>query len=253
MQRHFIDISTQLESWYQTEAGQYLLKTETELVNRQIDRVFGHYLVQIGISSQYPLYQNSTINHKFSIGMTKGSELIAEFSELPFDSDSLDLIILHHSLEFYSKPHQLLREVQRCIAPQGRVIIVAFNPLSLLGLYAQTVGRLPASIWKQKSISRKRMGDWLALLGFDIRDVSYGFSLPPLQHEYVRNKMSAFDQYATKKNFPLGGVFVITASKQVSTLTPIRPRWNRVRAPIIGLTASRTATANLSSKKEVKV
>jgi SAM-dependent methyltransferase len=253
MQRHFIDISTQLESWYQTESGQYLLNTETELVNRQIDRFFGHHLVQIGISSRYPLYQSSPINHKLTIGVTAGSELITDLSELPFDSDSLDIIILHHSLEFYNKHHHLLREAQRCIAAQGRLIIVGFNPLSLLGVLAQTLGRLPRSRWKQKTISRKRLGDWLALLGFDIRAVHYGYSLPPLQSDYLRGKMSAVDQYMTSKNLPLGGVFVITASKQLSTLTPIRPRWNRVRAPLIGLTASRTATANLPRSKEVGV
>lgn len=253
MPRHFIDISRQLESWYQTQSGQYLLATEKQLVNEHIQQSFGNHLVQIGFSSRYPLYADSPISHRLSLGGGEGGGLVTELAQLPFDSDSLDLVILHHSLEFYEQPHQLLREVQRCIRPQGKLLIVAFNPLSLLGIYAQTLGRLPGSLWKQRAITRKRLGDWLALLGFDTRQVDYGYIIPPVQHEYFREKMTSLDQSITAKDWAFGGVFVMNACKQVSPLTPVRQRWSRVRSPLVTLTASRSSVAQLSEQGEVKI
>tara|TARA_B110000444_G_C18790703_1_gene572304 strand:+ start:848 stop:1561 length:714 start_codon:yes stop_codon:yes gene_type:complete len=236
--RHFIDISTQLECWYHTDLGQYLLNTEIELVNRQIDDFFGHHLLQIGVASNCLLFENSPIKHKMNIGMTEGSELITKFSDLPFAPNSLDIILFHHSLEFYVKSHQLLREAHRCLRAEGRLVIVGFNPYSFLGIYTILKGKLPGSHWKQKLINVKRLSDWLVLLGFDVSEINYGFALPPLQNNYFKPKMSFCDDYLKTKNFPLGGIFVITACKRLPTLTSIRSSWKKVRTPTIGLTAS---------------
>ncbi|MCQ4062135.1 class I SAM-dependent methyltransferase, partial [Klebsiella pneumoniae] len=61
-------------------------------------------------------------------------DCFAEFEELPFESQSLDMIVLPHVLEFSEDPHQLLREVERVLMPEGRVVITGFNPMSLWGL-----------------------------------------------------------------------------------------------------------------------
>jgi ubiquinone/menaquinone biosynthesis C-methylase UbiE len=64
-----------------------------------------------------------------------------DFDALPFDSASLDLVVLPHTLELASDPHQTLREVERVLVPEGRVVIVGFNPASLWGL-RQGLGRV---------------------------------------------------------------------------------------------------------------
>jgi SAM-dependent methyltransferase len=252
MKRHFIDISAQLESWFETESGQYLLNAERGILSSQLESIFGYHMAQIGVSSKYPLYESCPVSHKFSIGGSKGAALLTTFSDLPFKTDSLDLVILHHSLEYYEHPHELLRESQRCIAPQGHLIIVGFNPLSPHGLYAQVAGLLPSSQWKKKPITLRRLVDWLSLLGFDIRSTNYAYTLPPVHRKSIQERMTKADQYITSHNWPTGGIFVLNAVKQVSTITPIRPRWNKVANPLRGLATSRSVISRIPNKGETQ-
>ena len=67
--------------------------------------------------------------------------LRCHFDALPFDAASLDLVILPHALELARDPHLALREVERVLVPEGRVIIVGFNPASLWGT-RQRLGRM---------------------------------------------------------------------------------------------------------------
>jgi SAM-dependent methyltransferase len=39
-----------------------------------------------------------------------------------------------HALEFHDDPHQILREVERVLIPEGELIITGFNPISIWGL-----------------------------------------------------------------------------------------------------------------------
>jgi ubiquinone/menaquinone biosynthesis C-methylase UbiE len=47
---------------------------------------------------------------------------------------SLDLVTLPHTLEMHVDPHATLREVERVLVPEGRVVICGLNPASLWGL-----------------------------------------------------------------------------------------------------------------------
>ena len=58
---------------------------------------------------------------------------------------SLDLVVLPHALELARDPHLTLREVERVLVPEGRVVIAGFNPASLWGL-RQRAGRLRGAL-----------------------------------------------------------------------------------------------------------
>ena len=60
--------------------------------------------------------------------------LHCDFDALPFANHSLDLVVLPHALELARDPHLTLREVERVLVPEGRVVIIGFNPASLWGL-----------------------------------------------------------------------------------------------------------------------
>jgi SAM-dependent methyltransferase len=60
--------------------------------------------------------------------------LVTDFSALPFEENSLDLVVLPHSLELNLDPHTTLREVERVLVPEGKVVICCLNPASLWGL-----------------------------------------------------------------------------------------------------------------------
>jgi SAM-dependent methyltransferase len=111
--------------------------------------------------------------------------LAAEFGALPFPADSIDLVVLPHSLEFAHDPHQMLREVERVLRPEGRVVVTGFNPASLWGL-RQRMARLPlgrgrAYLPRQGDfIGYWRLRDWLRLLGFTIESGQFGCWRPPM-------------------------------------------------------------------------
>jgi len=51
--------------------------------------------------------------------------------QLPLASQSVDLVVLPHVLESHDHPHEVLRETERVLMPEGQVVISGFNTGSL--------------------------------------------------------------------------------------------------------------------------
>ncbi len=224
-----IAICEQLESWYEKPAGQYLLGRERELVEQLLEQVFGYHQLQLGVSRKQPLGLENTLNHKIYAGESGGGiGLVTEADSLPFFNDSIDVVLLHHALEFAENPHRLLREVHRVLAPRGHIIILGFNPLSLFGAAIQARGVFPGSLWSGASpMGTRRLRDWLHLLGAEVDEVRHCFAVPPAGGERVFGYLRGCDEFLVRHGLPLGGVYAVRAQKQVSTLTPTRARWQR--------------------------
>ncbi len=101
--------------------------------------------------------------------------------------------MLPHTLELARDPHQTLREVERVLVPEGRVVIVGFNPASLWGL-RQGLGRvrLGLGLGKQRPLflpatgeflGYRRLRDWLRLLSFEVESGRFGCYRPPVASE----------------------------------------------------------------------
>jgi ubiquinone/menaquinone biosynthesis C-methylase UbiE len=100
----------------------------------------------------------------------------------PWPAESLDLVVLPHTLELARDPHDTLREVERVLVPEGRVVIVGFNPASLWGL-RQSAGHLRQRLGlggrlylpsDGEFIGYPRVRDWLRLLGFEVERGRFG-------------------------------------------------------------------------------
>ena len=77
-----------------------------------------------------------------------------------FPNASLDLLVLPHTLELSVDPHMALREVERVLVPEGRVVIAGLNPLSLWGLRQMRV-RL-CQRWTQEPVFA-RCGEFIGV------------------------------------------------------------------------------------------
>jgi len=161
------------------------------------------------------------------------SSLNANFDELPVQNSSIDVMILPHTLEFDVNPHQVLREVERVLMPEGKVVIFSFNPYSLWGLWHRYWQIKLQSNHKTKIplpscgalISQRRLKDWLQLLGFDVDYVQGYFYRPPLQNLSLLKKMDFIENAGEIFKLIPAGAYMMIASKRVSTLTPIRQPW----------------------------
>jgi SAM-dependent methyltransferase len=145
---------------------------------------------------------------------------------LPFDSQSVDLLVLPHGLEASTHPHQVLREVERVLVPEGRLVISGFNPWSLWGVRQHIpylTPWLPQSIHDQ--VSLPRLKDWLKLLSFDIELGHFGCYVPPFRSQKWINRF-AFTEAAGNRWWPVcGAVYVVSAVKRVAGMRLITPRW----------------------------
>jgi SAM-dependent methyltransferase len=140
-------------------------------------------------------------------------------------SDSLDVLMLPHILEFSEQPHDVLREVERTLVPEGHAVVLGFNPLSLWTLWRWLVGWRGKLPWCGHFITTTRMKDWLSLLGFDVMETQYYFFRPPCQQETILRKLRFLERFGQRFWPIFGGGYVMLARKRVTTLTPIRPRW----------------------------
>ncbi len=215
----------QLEQWFCSEPGQSLLAEQRLLFDDALKNCFGYHLLQLSVSRDINLSGQARVQSHQRCHPLPGNGAQCEFDQLPIATSSLDAVILHHAHEFVSNPHFVLREMERVIVPHGHLLIAGFNPWSLLGLYAAFASLSPNSIWHNHRLGSRRLTDWLALLGFKVIDVQYGFYRPPISNHQLFNKFDLPLLARNKHNWPFGAFYVISAVKEVATMTPVKTRW----------------------------
>lgn len=237
-----------LEEWFAGALGRELAALEEDSVGRMLHDTFGYYLVQLGMSGTFDAaVRASRIRHRIllPVGVHVGSgdaQALARPHQLPVAADSVDVVLLPHTLDFTPDAPQVLREAERVLIAEGRVVVVGFNALSLWGLGRLVRGPRSRVPWCGSFLTPFRIADWLRLLGFDIEMQEMMMFRPPWRRTLLQRL--SFVESLGRRYWPfLGGVYVIRAVKRVSTLTPLRPAWKRRRPVIPGAvepTARRT-------------
>ncbi len=173
--------------------------------------------------------------------------LVTDFAALPFPANSLDLVVLPHALELTVDPHGALREVQRVLVPEGRVVISGFNPMSLWGLRqsrAHLYRRLGFdSLFLPeagKFIGYLRLRDWLNLLNLEIEVGDFGCYRPALSNQGWLQRFAWMDGAGARWWPILGAVYFLVAVKRVHGMTLLNPSWKPVR----GLTNAPVTVVN---------
>jgi len=227
-----------LRLWYADRLGQWLLETERQELEDVLVNLFGYHLIQVGCLSDDDILDSSRILHRVVVdvdanGITDIFGLYGRPDALPIESDSVDVVLLPHTLEFEYAPHQVLREVDRVLVPEGHVVILGFNPWSMWGLWWTLRLRRGGPPWCGRFRSTLRLKDWLALLGFDTVLLQSYFFRPPLHHAGIMRRLGFLERLG-KRWWPIfGGAYLLVAKKRVATLTPIKPRW-RPRRSLVG-------------------
>ena len=160
----------ELAEWFQTPPGQYALAWERAQFDAAVADVFGYYAWQVGLAdlnllraNRMPFkgYVGTETPAPENIAGWQSRVVLAQPEALPFESQSVDLLILPHAFECTSEPHNVLREVERVLVPEGRVVISGFNPWSMWGARTRMPGIepwLPQPPSSQVSLPRLRIG-----------------------------------------------------------------------------------------------
>ena len=226
-----------LTHWLQTPAGRYLLAWEQGELDRAVVDIFGFHALQLGMPELEALRANRMPHRWLALdahavspppnadGAPVAGLLRCDFDALPLDGQSLDLVVLPHALELARDAHLALREVERVLRPEGRVVILGFNPNSLWGL-RQSLGHMrqrmaPRSEWPLylpnggDFIGHRRLRDWLRLLSFEVEVERLGCYCPPFNSASGLARCGWLDRAGARWWPVFGAVYLVVAVKRV--------------------------------------
>ena len=220
-----------LAAWYATPLGQALQASEKACLDGVLAQLFGYHLLQVGRPCTVDLLSASRVSHCMIMDLPpaipdgRSGELVGLPHALPFAAASLDVVVLPHILEFSPWPHEVLREVERVLIPEGSVVLLGFNPWSSWVSKRLLLGWRKRVPWCGRFRTQARIRDWLSLLGFDIDPASSCFYRPPVAHPGILSRLGWMDGLGRRLWRPFGASYIMVARKRVATLTPVRPRW----------------------------
>lgn len=244
-----------MESWLESAPGRYLLDWEQGFLDAAVADVFGFHAIQLGMGALDGLRANR-MPHRWWVAppgapaKTRRPDLLCDLAALAFDSSCIDLVVLPHSLELHADPHAALREVERVLVPEGKVVITGFNPASLWGwrqwrghlyrklgvgsLYLPEVGEF---------LALRRLRDWLRLLNFEVEMQRLGCYRPALRSDAALSRTAWLDRAGSRWWPFAGAVYGLLGTKRVPGMRLIDPGWKR--QPV--LLASRAAATPMQS------
>lgn len=228
-----------LAHWFDSPLGKSIIDAQKEVLDEELNFLFGYHLMQLGVAPHQNLTDSSRISHCFSLAPKaavpdKAKEnlcdvqALAELDFLPFAEESIDVTILHHVLEFSPNPQQVLKEAARVTVPRGYIVILGFNPFSLMGLMQPLLTLVNKSpIWRRRQLSSGRIKDWLEFLDFScVKYRQLSHNLPINNPRYLRLSRAA-ERLFRGTRFPFGSTYCIVARKDKVSMTAIKPGWDQ--------------------------
>jgi len=218
-------------NWFDSPVGGTVLREEGALARHALDDVFGFELLQVGTwgPARHLLGAARTQHTTLLAPEPKaGVTLCAPLTSLPFASDSIDAILLPHTLELVEDPYAVLREAERVLVAEGCLLICGFNPWSGWGarrLFGHLLRRPAFPPHTRRLLAERRLRDWVALLDFEVADVfGYLGSLPIAGRRRLMSDGTPLEAPYRQRGTLNAGGYLLKARKRVQTLTLVRPR-----------------------------
>ena len=251
-----------LTEWLETPSGKYMLAWEREQLDQAVSDIFGYHALQLGLPELDALRTNrmphrwlagqaperhqtgdpvttpvaADVSASFAASRSQGSRpraaLLADASALPFPQSSLDLVVLPHTLEISRDPHAALREVERVLVPEGKVVITGLNPASLWSLRQRRSAFFRRLGYQDRFLPEAgefigywRLRDWLRLLSFEVESGRFGCYKPALSSQKWLQHFDWMDRAGARWWPIFGAVYFLVAVKRVRGMRLLEPSW----------------------------
>ena len=243
-----------LRQWLETDSGKLLVEYEKSLLERELSTIFGFHAGQYSASWHKDLMFSSPVRRQFILGCSYLSDcprpqVTADPHYWPISPGSLDLVLLQHTLEIADSPHRLLSEAANTIIPDGKLVIIGFNPLSLTNIVRFCVPSQRRLLSDAHFILPSRLKDWLALLNFNVERVVYGGYVHPLKRFFTGLRGDLIEERLEQLQIPVGGFYMMIATRETPGLTPVRKVWSDVRRRFVGQPLTRPSAGRTSTVK----
>ncbi len=200
-----------------------------------LECAFGLHCVQVGAWGTADTFLAAARTRRTALVAARpvpGAALVAEPAALALQSDSVDVMLLPHTLEFAPDPHEVLREAARVLAGEGELVVLGFDPLGSWSLRnAFTRGGCPPGI--ARTIPATRLADWLKLVGFEVGPAERYLYAPPIPGLRTARARGFLERMGRRAWPRFSGAYLLHARKRVHSMTPVRMR-KRLRTAVIG-------------------
>ena len=232
----FQDPHAARRAWWASPLGGALLAAESQLLGEALEDVFGWELLQIGAwGPARELLAGARTRHQAIVatpGLSSSADILGRPTQLPIVSDSIDAVLLPHILEFATDPYAIVREADRVLVGEGRLLVLGFRPWSLWGVRARwSRSGFPPGM--RRVLSERRIREWLVLLGYEVVSAQHYLFRGPWRGGLAAGE-GAGRMLRRGLTYPLpANAYLLKARKRIYTLTPIRPRF-RERPAVLG-------------------
>jgi SAM-dependent methyltransferase len=211
---HVVDF----KQFYESPLG----RTAAARVNRQLATLTaakpGQVVMGLGYAPPYLHAQEDVTSLSFMLarqgvihwpdGEKNRSALVDEL-DLPLLESVVDIALVVHGLEHSDAPEDMLQEIWRVMAPQGRLILVVPNRRGLWAASETT------PFGYGQPFSTGQIATLLKHAKFTTTQWRSALYMPPLRNETLLKAATAFDLAGTRLARRFSGVTIVEAVKQV--------------------------------------
>lgn len=223
------NIYERLNQWYHNNLGRTVLLAEQYELEKILPNFFGYYLVQLGGPLELNWLSSSPIKYhvRYCPSIPKNASknsVRGSFYQLSFYTESIDVILMPHILELTENPEVILKEAIDVLMPDGHIIILGFNPMSLWGMWWLAKHKRKNIPWIGHFHRIGLVRHWLSYFDCEIETLETFFFRPPYADLERRQKMRIFETIGQSCWPWLGGLYMISARKRVMGMRPIKIR-----------------------------
>ena len=237
----YIFLSAMMREWFSSSAGQLPCKFEIQLLREILLDIHGNLACSVGLSEEQDIFSSETAVKSFSLGSMPetGAAIRSSVHYWPVQSGILDIVVLHHVLEWTEQPHRIIREACRVLAPGGALIILGFNPISLNNICRFFPSPCPRLLCKANFYSVHTIKEWLSVLGFTFDNVNFAMRLAPFRYTLADRCNAQKRKKSIMNHLPVGSIFALTAIKERGGLITDKGIWSIESKPIIAASYAR--------------
>ncbi len=224
---------TDLRSFYGSPLGRVTRRFVGRIIRERWSNCAGFSVLGLGYATPYlTVFRDEAVRVLAFMPAEQGvvnwpdegpcSSAIVESTMLPLPDSCMDRVILVHALEMSDRPHDLLSEIWRVLAPGGRMIAVA---PSRRGLWAR-FDRTPFG--HGQPYSRAQLRELMRETLFSPIHWAEALYIPPFERQMLLRLAPAFERIGERFALPGGGVHLVEATKQLYRPIGVRRAARRV-------------------------